>query len=73
MLLNLNKMAVSKQEFDNWIKEGKERGATHMISVYDSFDYDDYPVYVMPMDDLFEKRKRYDNVNMQMINEIVEL
>ena len=66
-------MAVTKLEFENWIKRGKEMGATHLISVVDTFDYDDYPVFVMPEDDLFEKRKQYDNVNMQRINEVVEL
>lgn len=66
-------MAVTKLEFENWIKRGKERGATHLISVVDTFDYDDYPVFVMPEDDLFEVRKKYDNVNMQRINEVIEL
>ena len=66
-------MAVSKQQFDNWINRGKDMGATHIISVVDTFDYDDYPVYVMPTDDLFEIRKQYDNMNMQRINEVVEL
>lgn len=66
-------MAVTKLKFENWIERGKKIGATHLISVVDTFDYDDYPVFVMPEDDLFEVIKQYDNVNMQRVNEVVKL
>lgn len=66
-------MAVSEIEFKEWIEVAKQKGATHMISVCDTFDYDDYPVCVMPTDNLEDVKKRYDNVNMQRINEVVEL
>jgi len=29
-----------------WFDSGKEQGATHMLVVCDTFDHDDYPVYV---------------------------
>lgn len=66
-------MSVTKIEFEKWIERGKKMGATHLISVVDTFDHDDYPVFVMPEEDLSKKRKKYDNVNMQRINEVVEL
>lgn len=64
---------TKKEQINEWVKSGKQMGATHLISVLDSFSYVDYPVYIMPQDDLFEKRKQYDNVGMQRINEVIEL
>lgn len=66
-------MAVTKLEFENWIERGRKMGATYLISVVDTFDWEDYPVFVMPEQNLIEIRKQYDNVNMQIINEVVQL
>jgi len=66
-------MAASRQDVDRWIETAKEMGATHIISVCDSFSYDDYPVYVMPNENLSEKRVKYDGVNMQRINEVITI
>lgn len=64
---------ITKLERERWIEIGKKMGATHIISVCDTFDYDDYPVYIMPEDSLEEKKKQYDGINMQRINEIITL
>lgn len=66
-------MATSYSDVQEWVKRGKERGATHVISVCDTFDWDDYPVFVMPEDDLLTKKAEYDGVNMQKINEVIDL
>ena len=39
-------MAASKEQIREWVKRGVETGATHVIIVYDRWDYEDYPVYV---------------------------
>jgi len=44
-------MAVTKGEIRTWLLEAKKEGATHVIVVCDTFDYDDYPVKVMPGED----------------------
>lgn len=64
-------MAATRQDVDRWIKSAKDMGATHIISVCDTFDYDDYPVYVMPSDNLEEKKSEYSGKNMQRINEVI--
>jgi hypothetical protein len=64
---------LTKKEFNEWIKRGRSNGATHMISVCDTFDFEDYPVYVMPTEKLDDIKQKYDNVNMQRINEIIEI
>ena len=56
-----------------WRKRAIDIGATHIISVCDAFSYEDYPVYVMPEDDLLEKKKQYHNINMQRINKIINI
>ena len=66
-------MADSIERFNEWKKQGMEQGAKYMISVCDTFNYDDYPVYVMPDENLDEKKRAYDGVNMQRINEVVTL
>ena len=66
-------MAAYQDEVDDWVEIAKDRGATHVISVCDTFDHDDYPVYVMPGEDLEEKKKHFDGVNMQRINEVITI
>lgn len=44
-------MAASREEIRMWVYEGKKRGATHVVIVCDTFDYDDFPVFVRPGQD----------------------
>jgi hypothetical protein len=66
-------MAATIEDVNRWIVTAKKQGAKYIISVCDTWDYDDYPVYVMPKDDLNEIKKKYSGVDMQRINEIIEL
>ena len=66
-------MAATLEEVENWEKRGREMGAKYIISVCDSFDYTDYPVFCMTEKELEEKKPQYDGVNMQRINEVIEL
>ena len=56
-----------------WLLEGRQTGATNVIVVCDTFEYDDYPVFVMPGQNPREVAKQYDNVNMQKIMEVYSL
>jgi hypothetical protein len=66
-------MAATRKDVDRWIKTAKTMGATHIISVCDTFDFDDYPVYVLPNENLDEKKEKFDDVNMQKINEVITI
>lgn len=66
-------MAVTAQEFEGWIKRGIENDHKYMISVCDTFDYEDYPVYCDDEKGLEEMKAKYDGKEMQRINEIVNL
>jgi hypothetical protein len=66
-------MAATPNEIKEWIAHAKELNATHLISVCDTFDWEDYPVYVMPGENLYLKKSKYDGLNMQKINEVIEI
>jgi len=65
-------MAVSKSEIRDWLtnKNLKPENATHMIVVCDTFDYDDYPVYVVKGESVKAKEDTHNNKNMQKVVEI---
>lgn len=50
-------MAATQNDIRGWLKEGKEKGATHTIIACDTFDHEDYPVHVMPGTDVRAKSK----------------
>jgi hypothetical protein len=39
---------TTKDEIRGWLECEQARGATHMLVVMDTFDREDYPVYVKP-------------------------
>lgn len=63
-------MAATKEDVENWVKEAKEKGCKYIISVCDTFSYDDYPVYIHSEEDLETAKIKYSQ-NMQRINEII--
>jgi hypothetical protein len=50
-------MAATQEDIRRWLKEAKKEGATHVIVVCDSFDHEDYPVPVMPGENVREKAR----------------
>ena len=66
-------MAATRQDVDRWIETAKEKGATHIVSVCDTFDYDDYPVYCMNEKELKEAKDSHNGQNMQRINEVITI
>jgi len=66
-------MATTKQEIRGWLEEGQEKGATHVIVMCDTFDYSDYPEYVMPGESIFKKVEEFRERNMQRVEEVYNL
>lgn len=64
---------TTKQEIKNWLLEGKRQHATHMLVVCDTFDYEDYPVYVSRHEDVQTKYEQYSGPNMQRVMECYSL
>lgn len=51
-------MAATRNDIAGWLREARAQGATHMIVVCDTFDWDDFPVFVMPDEDVREVEAR---------------
>lgn len=66
-------MAASREDISGWFDRGVRDGATHMIVVCDTFDWDDYPVYVQPGEDARTVASKYMGQNMQRVMEVYSL
>lgn len=66
-------MAASKSDIQGWFERGVGQGATHMIVVCDTFDHEDYPVFVQDGEDARKKADSYNGRNMQRVMEVYDL
>jgi len=66
-------MATTKEDIKGWIKRGQDQKATHLIVVCDTFDWEDYPVYVSATENVHDKYKQYNGPNMQKVMEVYNL
>lgn len=66
-------MAASKGMIREWLRRGKESGATHVIIVCDTWDYEDYPSYVNPGESVQEKLVTISRTDMQRVMEVYNL
>lgn len=64
-------MAASRNDIDRWIKNAKEDKKSFILSVCDTFDWDDYPVYCETYAELVNAHATHNGRNMQRINEII--
>lgn len=66
-------MAATHNDIRNWLDRGIKDGATHVIIVCDTYDFEDYPVYVMPEQSAVEEYSRNHGTNMQKVMEVYNL
>jgi len=64
---------ASKEDIHEWLKEGKKKGMTHVIIVCDDFQWEDYPIYIMPGQDVKEIEKKHGVEQMERVMEIYNL
>ena len=65
---------TTTQEVNEWVQAGLDKGADYLIVACDTFDYGDFPVYVMPHDSLEQKKREYnDHSKMLRIMEVIDL
>jgi len=60
-------------ELKSWLEAGIAKKATHVIIVCDTFDYDDYPVYVSADEDVRKVYNSFNGPNMQKVMEVYNL
>ena len=66
-------MATTQSDIRRWLNEAKKMKATHVIVVCDTFDWEDYPVYVASNEDVRKKYVEYNGPNMQRVMEVYSL
>ena len=66
-------MPTTRQEIAEWFEEGVKNSKTHMIVVCDTFDYDDYPVFVSEGESARTAYEERDGRNMQRVMEVYNL
>ncbi len=66
-------MAATRQDIRSWFDRGVKSKATHLIVVCDTFDHEDYPVFVQENENVHEKAKEFNGKNMQRIMEVYNL
>lgn len=68
-------VAATKADIRGWFEQGlKDSGKTHMVVVCDTYDWDDYPVYIAAKsaEDAREQARAL-NKNMQSVMEVYNL
>jgi hypothetical protein len=66
-------MQTTKQDIRRWLEDAKLEDATHLIVVCDTYDYEDYPVSVMPNEDVHKKYTYYSTQGMSKVMEVYNL
>jgi len=66
-------MACTREDRKRWLEEAKKAGASHMLVVCDTFDYEDYPVNIMPGENARAKAEQYTPDTMQRVMECFSL
>lgn len=60
-------------EIEKWFDTGVAKKATHMIVACDTFDHEDYPIYVQGDADVWKQYESHNGVNMQRVMEVYDL
>lgn len=60
---------TTRAQISYWLKSGNSGERTHMIVVCDTFDHEDYPVYVVEGYNIHKEVARY-NCNMNRVMEV---
>ena len=63
---------TTKDDIRRWLENGKKKRVTHLIVVCDTFDYEDYPVYVHKNENVHEVEEQHSK-DMQRVMEVYKL
>lgn len=66
-------MAASKEQIREWVERGVAMNATHVIIVYDRWDYEDYPAYVYQDQSVLHEISMRDEKDMLRVIEVYNL
>lgn len=63
-------MATTQNDIREWLARGKKEKATHLVVVVDTFDHEDYPVFVKRGEDVRVVFDKYNGPNMARVMEV---
>ena len=63
-------MTANFQDIKRWVDEGRAAGATHLIVAHDTYDHENYPVYVQKGQDPHAKADDILKSSTQVIDEV---
>ena len=66
-------MTANWQDIERWLGRAKQEKATHMLVICDTFDYEDYPVYISEVEDVREAYESYRKKSMQKVIEVYNM
>jgi hypothetical protein len=66
-------MSTTRDDIRGWLERAKKEGATHMLIICDTYDWEDYPVNVPPHKKVADVYKQYNGLNMQKVMEVYAL
>ena len=66
-------MSATAEDIKGWLKEAQRQGATHLIVACDTYDHDNYPVYVMSNQNIQQEISQRRGQNMQTIDEVYNM
>lgn len=61
---------TTREDIQGWLNEAQRKGATHMVVACDTFSYEDYPIYVLPNQDVHRVVADHSGQNMQTVMEV---
>jgi hypothetical protein len=64
---------TTKDDIRRWLELAKEKGATHVIVACDTFDWEDYPVFVLAGQNAREIAAKHDGPNMTRLMEVYNM
>lgn len=48
-------MTASRGDIEYWLDEAKRQGARYLIVGLDPFDYENFPIYIMPEQEIWDR------------------
>jgi hypothetical protein len=64
---------TTPNEIREWLNEGLKFKATHVLIVCDTYDYENYPVYVLPGQDVRKVAEAHNDPSMTRLMEVYSL
>lgn len=66
-------MTATLQDIQHWLEQAKINKATHLIVAVDTYDHDNYPVYVTSDENVQDEMERITVQSMQSIDEVYNM